>query len=361
MDLRRASVHHTRADLLLEDGNAKAAWQAIEPAVDTFKADVVETAVAVLDGLGRNDEAVALAKQYKDRYTVEATGDCLLARLAWRRGEDAAAARILQSASLRPFDWQRCLAPSFYAVFGKASRERTVSAFQSVARLAGGQFYYVTTMAKPFHEHGDHETAHELLWAARAGNLHDTGLMLAAYDELEHARGEAAAREWVSRQKIFPVNDTSFVSIIDRRFELVWSGKPGEAPTADEPLWTLRTAAFVHRGASDEAERRILHDHFAAASPPSIWPAMGRYLLADSDEAALAAARNDLHAVNSIAWVKALRAAAAGRGDEANDWVQVAFETNDEGRPAVAFCIAMVQHWQSLERYPGSMRPAELL
>jgi tetratricopeptide (TPR) repeat protein len=357
-DLQWAHVANLRARLYASKKRWSEAWNAIEPALDSWMGEVLATAAWILEEQGKLDDALALARRTDQRYPNSDSVIEMIARLLWRQGKYAEAAETLASSrGLSQRDWDYGLANGFATVFADADPHRTQTAFTAL-RDRKVDILHLIPLAKGLGEKGNHKLAFALLTQLPATrSATDSAVAIWAYDQLEKADGKAAAADWL--RKSIPVpHELALVAFQFQRYDILWETleDPARRKKEDE-MHLLRLAALILSGSPKDARWDELARYFGERDDED-WIPYARYLLHGGEPKFLEAPAKEAN-LTTVAWVAALKALSEGRYAEALDWFEVAIETDQVKIPPQAWSFETLQRWRSREKLFADFTPED--
>ena len=348
-DLRWAHAETLRAKVLGRAGQYAEAWAVIRPAMVTGKAECLEWGAWILERQGKLDEALSVAQDAAARYKA---GDdyAIVARILWHQGKDPEAAEVLNKPTIIGWgDWSGPIAEGFSEVFAKVPADRTRRAFAELTtRNVPSQ--YLIDVGKAVGKSGNPRLAFELIETLTGTGSYKAAIRIAASEQLEKAEGREAALAWL-RKDLNPPNSFALTAFQFGRYDLLCEPleDPGNAEKNDV-LHTVRAAALIYTHEAPGTGREDLIRYFKDRPSGEDFVVYGRYLLGETDEAALFSRIKDISYVCSIGWLIGVRSAGAGRYEQASDWFEVAVETDVSTIPPHAWA------WGTLSRWPGNER-----
>jgi tetratricopeptide (TPR) repeat protein len=314
--------------VLLEQGRGREAWNTIEPWISTWKADVLTAGAFALNSLQRRDEAWKLAQQCLERYPTGPWVRAEVARLLWTQGRYAEVPALYQDSRHppNPRDWTDTIAPAFGNVFAKLPLEEVERAFAPLVS-SGVNPWFLMSFSEPFAKFGRFDAAAGLLLQVTRvrpaiGPL-DPALNLYRY--LERWKGEEGAIAWV-RENVSAASrkDLLHAALDERLFPLFWSAVELPTPMPDgEDVWLLQATAAALKPDAAGASSEGVRAHFSSSKTPEA--RYGRFVLGISDANELLGPP-DTGAHGEAAYYLGIRALAAGRREEASDWLLVCLE-----------------------------------
>ncbi len=330
--------------VLFESGRFQEAHDAIEPYIGTGKADALTAGAEALEGLGRHQEALELARSAVERYPDGSGTRLEVAQLLWRQDRNEEAAKLLVDPRypLPPGDWRAFVGRRFYEVFGKAKPAKTKKAFDALVK-AGVNPWFLFDMAPYFARKKQYEIASDLLEAVckSKGETIDGHLLQYRYRKLD--KGEEHAAAWF-RKRVASSKSAEWVADIafdEREFDVLWLLKD------DGDLWFLRAAGAAFEGGAQGPRREKLEARLKdpKASPDEVL--YGRFLLGlEPAEKLLAAATDGPHRCD-VAFLFGLKAAGEKRIADASDWFRVCLRTEQHGFPSYERALEILKRWDS--------------
>jgi tetratricopeptide (TPR) repeat protein len=324
-----AAVARTKLARLYEkEGDYRAAWDAIAPAIESWQRGVLAQAASLLDKLGHPEKAEELARQMVSRYPDSPEGRADLAGLYWRHGKPVEAARLLTRAprALSGEDWKFKVTPKFAEAF-TGNHDGALSAFVELI-ATGTDPFAIKYLIQAMSEAGMHDTAFQMAsqirWPGQGGVEFNT----IAYQNLREVKGREAALAWLRpRVPANILNRASMVVFEVKRYELLWDLI--EHPEGDmaDFVWVTRAAAAVRTGLAKDPNRGRLLEYYRRPVPGH-YHVIGRFLLGLATEDEVLAQATDANRRCEVAFFIGLKAQAEGRYRDASDWYRVTVETS---------------------------------
>lgn len=358
-DLSRAWAAGVEARLLRETGKPQEAWKVIEPWVQTWKGDVMVEAALDLADLGRFEEAIQIARALQGRYGAN---DVDLAGILWKAGRPEEAADVLKTNERRmtAAGWARA-----GTVFGKVYAKRTPEAIQAFELVkarkisAPGQYVpFLSYLASGLGEAGDHESGFQLQSRVDAGNASDVEYArLSAYEELQKAQGDEAARTWLKEHVPTISNQMAIILLQRRKYDLLLNVTATEtSATKNDVVQLFRAAALRHLKRANGPEMKELVTYFEGRPIEEPFIRDGLYLTGARDETVLPEKAPELDAICSIGWIRGVRAASEGRFQESRLWLQTTLESSRDGLPPHAYAQDILSGWRKADKTMAALQ-----
>jgi tetratricopeptide repeat protein len=322
------AVARTQLSKLYEiEKDYQGAWEAIAPAVETGQGGALAQAAAVLDALGRADEAERMGLDAVSRYPDSPGLRADLAGIYWKHGKYKQAAQLLRRAAppLSGSDWQFTVMPIFVKAVG-SQPPAALAAFEALM-AEGSNPFDVKPLIHAAGKAGMHAEAFQMASRIQWTGMGAVEFKLIAYQYLKEAKGRDAALAWL-RPQIAPqmLNRASMVIYEVGPPELLWDliEKP-EGEMADL-VWVLRAAAWVRAGSAKDLSRNKLLAYYTAPGSGR-YHVIGRFLLGLVDQTELFTVATDANTRCEVSFFYAMKAQAEGRYRDASDWYRVTVET----------------------------------
>ena len=328
-------------------GKLAEAWDAVEPVIESWQAGALQRAARVLDKLGRQEEAVEMARRAVSRYPDTARVRTTLADLLWRQGKPVEAARVLVEGRhrLTTAEWRDVVAPRFVESFQDRPAEGDAAA--AALRAANAHPDDLHRMAEAVAKAGQPGLAFAVVSRIPWRETPEMIVVADGYKYLKAAKGKAAALDWVrktmSRGRLNEFAPSIYMSGVD---ELLWDliEKPETGPEPDR-AWLLRAAASARLDPKRDPHRPALVQYYDGTGLRH-YHTIGRYLLGLASEAEVLALATDPRRRCEVAFYLGLRAKAEGRYTDASDWLRVAIETRQPHSPEQAWAYTVISTWQ---------------
>jgi tetratricopeptide (TPR) repeat protein len=321
------NAHTVLSRLHLADGDAKLAWNDVQPGLHAFHQSAVAQASLTLDAMGHREEARKLGEQNVERYPDVDEAHLSFAELLWRQGDGNAAAETLTNMHPPLNSWQwRTAGERFLAVFGNAPIDRALAAWTPLSE-AGGPFD-LQQFIYPIASAGKTELAFRMQSGLHADGLGELEMLMASYDYLERWKGTTEATAWLRDAVPSQIVDPASMFIYpEHNLELLWTLT--SSPSRGEPrefVYLMRAAAALKSPAIRKAHQQDLADHYNASGSGDYYP-IGRVVMGLADESSLAPFITSPKRRCEIAYYLGAKAQADGRKDDAVAWFRVVLET----------------------------------
>lgn len=347
-DLPWAHVVTLQADLLASEKKWKEAWSVIQPALVTWKGEVLAEAAWILEELRRWDEALTMARAAHDRYPESVEFQEIIARVLWRQHEHAAAAEgLAKSRTLSQWNWENSVSKSFARVFATEDPHQAQNAMQALQERNVNQ-RSLSAFARAVGDAGNHRLAFALLNGIPATEPEASLNQIAAHDELEKTDGKDAADDWLRKNMRVPHQVASLAYGL-QRYDLLWEtlDDPARTVKADETQ-VVRAASLLH---APNPERRDALVAYFEAKPRKGWAPMGLFLVDRAGPEEIFAQATNAVGIANLGWMMGLRAARDGRYADAASWFDVALETCSPNAPPVGWSDRILERWKHGKRY----------
>ncbi|WNG18745.1 hypothetical protein F0U63_31715 [Cystobacter fuscus] len=352
-DLTRGAVLAKLAHLHALEGHPARGWEVLTPVLTTYQSEVLEQGARLLQALGDEKRALAMAEGLARRYPLPSS-QILLAELHWRSGRHAEAAATLKDSQVRRLlvtDWRR-VGERFAEVFGGRPVKEGLRAFDELreADISVSALHY---MASPLRKREEGRLSIEIF--ARIPYPNDRiGLFrqLQTYQILARQKSKAEALEWL-RPRVDPSLRGIYLATI--AFELhedalLWEYVQSPPEGADHAayVWLLKAASSLRTHDDNPEHRRALEEYFRAERP-GFYQQVGRYLLGlTSEEEVLALAKRP-DEQQELPYFLALKAQAERRYEDAATWYSAAVEQGLPPEGEYQWSYVQLWHWRGLE------------
>jgi len=189
----------------------------------------------------------------------------------------------------------------------------------------------------------------EALWPPTLKPVNFEGIVQ-TYEYLKRAKGKDAALAWIKSN--LPNNMTAQQQDMaiamyygSGNYELLWElvPDPNTTPHSDA-TWLLRAAAYTQQAALSADQKRALLDHFAKAGD-SWYDQLGKYLLKQIGDDAIMDKELDPHALSEASYYAAVRALSEQHYRQAQRWLQVDMDTNQQGNGEFIWGRDLLSYW----------------
>lgn len=308
------------AHALHMQGRFEEAWAAIEPWIATGKGDAYWAGAEALEGVGRHEEALRMARAGVERYPDSAQARADLAQILWLQGrfEEAPKPLLDPRHPLVSSDWVDTVALDFFEVYARRPVAEASAAFDPLIR-AGVNPWFLFEFCEPFAKAKRFDVAIALIDALIKSRNAPIDPWFRAYNYRRRSIGADAADRWF-RETVVPRPDAEQVagSALDaREFDLLWS-----FPDTDN-AWILRAQAEAYDPGRDPKRREAVVAHFRDAKAPLD----GRYLIGAEPEERLLASATDLARRCEVSYLIGLKALGENRLVDASDWFRVSINS----------------------------------
>jgi tetratricopeptide (TPR) repeat protein len=328
--LEKLLVRTAIARAYQSEGNAEAGWMQVAPLISSYQFGVMQRGALLLQELGKQDEALALAKRAAERYPG-AKSLALVAEVLWRSGKHDEAAQALKAParSLRSLDWRFRIGDRFAAVFASRPAAEGLRAFTALKKEGLGT--QLGQLASAVGKAGNEELAFELASRLEAPGLQQLELLMDAYAHLKRWKSEADAVAWlrtrVPQQALAPLSMFAFRSGAD---PVLWDVIPSYegASEQEDYVWLMRAAASLRSHDADPARQAALRKRFEV-DRPGFYHQLGRYLLGLIPEPSVIAAATTPKSRQEMTFFLGLKAQAEDRFADASTWYRATVETSN--------------------------------
>lgn len=346
------------ADALQQQRRYDEAWKTIEPHVKVWSGSVISRAMSILDRRGKTEEAIALGKQYIERYHgVPSRGD--LAQIYWRHGRFAEAAQLfMPGQKLAVKDLRMQLPQTFVDAFRGESPARAAEALDALA-AAGVETFLLSDVvtASRQAELNEHVIAMVERLGGRdgwnAGTPHGSAALIHAWLARRAARSADEAAEWLGAN--VPDSAASqFVSIAYQNghdeLVLAYATPRLDRLKSIEMLAFLAAAMTRARVPAGDPRRTALIEAVRAHGdqPKSLLP-VAQYLLGLIDEEAFFRWPYQPQGRAVVAYFVGLEAASRGDYDKALPWLLAAAD-GEEMNPPRVWAIETLVKWNAAQK-----------
>ncbi|HEX5759910.1 MAG TPA: hypothetical protein VF121_12030 [Thermoanaerobaculia bacterium] len=352
-DLLWAHLLTHQARLLRLQGRLDQAFAVLEPALPTWKEEVLLEAADLQLRRGRLAEGLRLARAALERYPQSAEASALIARAQWQAGDFAGAARELaasRSGVVR--EWSTLLPDAFAEVFAGTPDEGARRAFAELER-AGIAPHILADLALALARKGDHEVAVRLVEALRdpLPEWH-TKVQIDTYDLLRAKVGPEAALAWVRKRVPASSSQLALTLFQMRKYDLLLDLLPPGAES-EKPgvVRLLKAASLLHLQEGASSRRAALVAALEAEpAQDDFFVRAALFLLGRQGEAAVLRPLPDVTYAASVGWAMGLEAASEGRFQDAEPWFQVALESGQQQQPPHAWSFLVLSDWLANRR-----------
>lgn len=328
------------------------AWKIVEPHVQVWSHNVIESAVSLLERRGEVEEALDLGKQMIERYPG-VSSRATVAAVLWRRGRYAEAAELFDRRhALATSTLRSDLPPEFIEAFRGASAANAAAAIEALSRTVDA--YVIDDIVTEMQDAGLHETAFAMVdrltalaeWKANTPD--GSGMHVNGWRAMREWRGTDAATAWLSA-RVPDAAALQFVVIAyqQEEYDLIWAyGSPRPDPNKSIEILTLLAASLIHaRAAEDDPRRLALIEKVRALGdkPGTLLPVV-KYLLGMIGEEDFLRWPRDADGRVTAAYFVGLKSAAEGDYDKALPWLIAASEGR-ETNPPRAWAVGMLWRW----------------
>ncbi|HYH07072.1 MAG TPA: hypothetical protein VEK11_08445 [Thermoanaerobaculia bacterium] len=328
-------------DALEQQGRYEEAWKVVEPHVGVYSANIVSTALSVLERRGQMDVATAFGKQYIERYPG-ASSRADVAMVYWRRKQfDDAAELFDRSHRLDSYGLRRDVPEAFVTTFRTAPAD-AVPALDALARKSG----------EPWLAHDVIRTAREKkeyeLAATLAEKQTDIWNVIEGWRAMRAWKDLAAANAWLQPR----VPDSQGMGFVAAAYqaelpELVLAyATPRQDSIKNIEMLTFIAAALTElRVPANDPRRLLLVEQVRAhgEQPKSLLP-VAQYLLGMMDEAAFLRWPYEPAGRSTAAYFVGLKADVEGNRAKALSWMLAANQGADDN-PPVVWAGAKLARW----------------
>ncbi len=197
-------------------------------------------------------------------------------------------------------------------------------------------------------------TLGQALWPPSMNPANFQG-MLQNYEYLKRARGADAALQWFKSnlpRTMTPQQQLMAITLYygSGNYELLWDllPDPDSAPHSDD-TWLFRAAAYTQHAVLTADQQRALRNHFAGAGD-SWYGLLGKYLLKQSGDDAIMDKELEPHALSEASYYAALRALSEHHYRQAQRWLQVDMDTNQQGNGEFIWGRALLSYWYGADQ-----------
>ena len=357
------------ADALAKQGQLEQAWTTISgvtfaggatPAkgqiaeIDNYYARVLAEAAYI--ARLRKDFTLAefLSKTEAERYStyLDAQMPWIKALWAEQRYADAADYLAKWPYPIAPWQWDHVIGVEYGTAY-TTDTDAALKAFQAVLNSQPHR-------ATPFELQGlvqgagysNPAVAFALGQAMSPPSLNPMSFqnMLQDYEYLKRAKGVDKALVWLKSN--LPNNMTAQQQTMaigmyygSGNYELLWELVPdADTMPHSDATWLLRAAAYTQQAELTAEQKHALLDHFAKAGE-GWYDQLGKYLLKQIGDDAIMDKPLDPHALSEASYYAALRALSEQRYRQAQDWLLVDMDTNQQANGEFIWGREILSHW----------------
>lgn len=351
--LTSAYLRSEKARLLLKMGKPDRAYEAIQPALASYKEDALLLGAQVELARNRPESALKLAEAALARYperSSETSG--LIARARWRLDDPSAVAKELAASRngiVGP--WNRYLPEAFAETFATAPEDEVRRAFSELA-AAGIAPHVLANVAVALGEKRGLDIALPLLEGLRDPQPQwQDYIRFATYDLIKEKAGADAALAWV--RKAVPDRSHNFALTLYqmRRYDLLLGLFANGEPSTSPPIVRMiKAAAHLHLREASGPRWDGLVAEITQAPGDDFFARAARFLIGQADDSKLYEIFPKDADPASLGWIKGVKAASEGRFVEADGWFQVALESGLQQQPPHAWSWVIENEWRQAER-----------
>ncbi|HET6362196.1 MAG TPA: hypothetical protein VFH11_09065 [Gemmatimonadota bacterium] len=318
----------------------------IENVIRFNHAGTIGRAALIFQAVGKEREALELARHGVERYSDFPFSRVVLAEVLWRQGRYGEVPEVLNDSRF-PLDvwaWREEVAEAFLRVFAEAPPDEAKAAFAEIVR--GGVPSWISEgLPQGLSQRGRPDLAFilqsQLDATSAIGSYRNP---IRAYLFLKAWRGEVEALDWIRpRIPSEVLSQVSRVMYAEGADELLWELIPHPEDTAyPEVLWLMRAASGIRR--ETKPHYRELLEHYRIARE-SDFDVMGRYLLGMETEDRLLELARTPERKAQIAYYVGLKAESEGRISDAIDWYRVVLGTGDYKKYEYWFAYLALEAW----------------
>jgi hypothetical protein len=325
----------------LAEGDAAKAWEYASQITASYQYGAVSTGAWALVGLGRNGEAEFLFQRNLARYETDFKPTADYMRYLWSLGRVTEA-----TAYFKAWDRKHPRSVLEQEPLRDAAREaaKSLSTAQLVAAADAlrDEEMALWKLAEGFERGGNAEAAFRATqFVAITGFQHKMQAVALAYAYLERARGKAEAESWLLAQ--IDLKRIDEASMFFWRYpDILWALPAGDT---DFQVWTLRAVYSPLLDAGD-ARRSALAAHFMMPLQHR-YHTMGRAILGLEPESALFRLADTNRHRCEVSYYVAMSRLAAGKWEEASDWLRVTVETGSLRDGEFHWSRDQLERWQS--------------
>ncbi|HKC23763.1 MAG TPA: hypothetical protein VKF32_03425, partial [Thermoanaerobaculia bacterium] len=344
--LRRTLYASRLAHVLFLERRFADAFAAIEPWIPTGKADAFWAGAEALEGLGRHQDALTMARSHVERYPgTWSSAD--LAQILWRQREySAAPERLVDSRyPVGPNEWRDPVAKRFFEVFEREPVIEVVKAFRPLIG-AGVNPWFLFDFAEPFANTGHYDTAIALIDEVCKSKNETMDGYLRAYKYRRGALGLEGANRWL-RETVLPSKSASWIAeaaFTEREFEILWL-----LPDSDSN-WLYRAEAAALSNDTHASRRAELLANFRLAKTKPENSLYGLYLLGAEPRERLFDLAGDLPHRCDAACLIGMKSIGDGDLAEGADWLRVAVKTGQSRAWTYERALSLLDGWDGIAR-----------
>lgn len=360
--IEEAFVISAIANALEAQGRYREAWTLVEPRVRVFSANILLSAVSLLQRLGRDRESIQLGQQMIERYpTADMYGD--FARVLWRMHRYDEAADLFNPAkhtySIDLLDQEG--PADFLESFTDAETAQAVVAFDALIKAkAPAQFLSIVIGAALKEHRPALSFALNERFQAMPASGYDQSMQIAAlqtgYDALREVKGPDEAMKWYLQR--IPANKAGseevLISLLDnRKFDLVSAMVAAHRPAGNpvDIASLVAIALTLGRVPVSDARWNVVRSLMPATAPgdgKTMFAAV-RYLMREADESEVYATVSNATDRTEAPFFIAIRAVGDGDYDKALGGFLAGAE-GPPGYPTTSMSLTRLWTWRSALR-----------
>jgi tetratricopeptide (TPR) repeat protein len=328
-------------DALEQQGRYEEAWKVIEPHVPVYSANIISTALSVLERRGEVDAAEKLGEQYIERYPG-ANSRADLAMVYWRRKRfDDAADLFDRSHRLDSYGLRRDVPEAFVATFRTMPGD-AVAALDALTRK-GAEPWLAYDVIRTAREKKEYELAARL-----AEKQSDIWNVIEGWRAMRAWKGPDAANAWLQPR----VPDSQGMGFVAAAYQaelpelvLAYATPRQDSIKSIEMLTFIAAALSELRVPADDPRRVMLVEQVRAhgEQPKTLLP-IAQYLLGTMDEAAFLRWPYEPAGRATAAYFVGLKADVEGNRAKALSWMLAANQGPDKN-PPVVWAGAKLARW----------------
>ena len=335
-------------------GDVEKAWSALEPHLDTWKADVLDEGSLLLLKRGNFADAKEMAEAHRNRYQKDAWSDAAVVRVLWSRGQHSTAAQIVRVSRTQTHEraWNEAFPDAFQAIFPELN-DKAIAAF--TALMDSGLSYPDLQLITGSFKDRPEDVFRLLKLILERPELSfekneavATRLHIDAKNILEQARGADHAVDWFVKQ--VPA-DSVWQAILgayqDRQWDVIAALSDQATGEKPEQLEVLQIATLIHQRKVGGPQWNAALEQWRNRASNTFFAAAIRYLLGFETEELLATwiGKEGLEA-DSVTYFIALKRGSEGKVAEAADWFQATEEVGRPANPPHAWAMSVLRFWQ---------------
>jgi hypothetical protein len=331
--LALSSAKAARADIYLEMGRPRRAWDSLGQDVDPNQADVMIVMARTYEGLKKVGLAAETYRKAVEKYPRVSGVLARAAGFLWRQGDDSGAAKVIAGGRQVEGPFSRWYSEEFLKALGKAPDDRIAGAARAIKGHGGGS-WEMGALGLSLARNGRPETAFRMLSQLKGkSTTEDIENVVSAYEALKRWKGKETASRYL-RENI--AGDYRHLVITEFRKNglsgeiLEEIGDPDSyAPQYREFMWLQMLIAWLEQDErpADLAKRLRQHYQDERKNPHHV---LGRYFLGIASREATLRQVQSLRERCEFSYYVGLAERLRGNYPEATFWYHICLETQQQ-------------------------------